>query len=250
MLYNMDYDDLVLIAELDELSDEPTVRPYADAIGVQISSSGNIVDQVERYSGELPVVVIAHSDKNNNTSFSDSEIDALQVAVEHDTVEAISIDLDNIQKEDQLFKHLESADVDIIISYINDSRTPEESDLMSIVDGATNLGDVVYIQTAAETTTDTSTLLSVINEAADQGVIIGGVATGKIGRHTRAIAPFYGSKLAFAPAGQTQNDNSDDTFDIQELSEIIKNIEYSDTATSFSDSITNTLITEFDESDK
>ncbi|WP_266082644.1 type I 3-dehydroquinate dehydratase [Haladaptatus caseinilyticus] len=243
----MDYDDLVLIAELDELSDEPTVRPYADAIAIQMWSSENIVNQIERYSGELPVVIIAHSDKSNNTSFSDSNIDSLQAVVEHDTVEAISIDLDSIQKEVRLFKCLESADVDVIISYINNNSTPVKSDLMSIIDGATNFGDVVYIQTAAKTTNDTSTLLSVINEATDQGIITGGVATGKIGRHTRAIAPFYGSKLAFAPLSQSKNDNSQHSFAIKELSNLISDIEYSDTTTSLSDLITNPLITEFNE---
>ncbi|MFB9807627.1 type I 3-dehydroquinate dehydratase [Haladaptatus pallidirubidus] len=243
----MDYDDLVLIAEVDELLDEPTVRSYADAVAIPFSDADSVIDQVKHYSGELPIVITTYANKDRNATFSDSEIDSLQTVVEHDSVEAITISLDDVQKEEQLLKSLNSANVDIIVSYVNYSQTPSRSDLMSTIMGAANFGDIVYVQTTAETTNDTSTLLSVINDATDQDVIIGGVATGKIGRHTRAIAPFYGSKLAFAPAAQSQNNNNRDTFTIQELSELIEDIEYSSTTTSLHDSITNSLITEYDD---
>ncbi|WP_435156302.1 type I 3-dehydroquinate dehydratase [Haladaptatus sp. DFWS20] len=241
----MDYDDLVLIAEVDELLSEPTVQSYADAVALQFSDTESIVGQLESYSGELPIVITTHAD-GDNTPFSDSEIDSLQTVVEYDPVEAIVIELDDAQKENRLIKNLNSANVDVIISNINHSQTPSKSDLMSIIMEAAKYGDAVYIQTTAKTTNDTSTLLSVINDATEKDVIVGGIATGEIGRHTRAIAPFYGSKLAFAPAAQSQSDNNRYTITIKELFELIEDIEYSDTATSLHDSITNPLVSEYD----
>ncbi|QLG28936.1 type I 3-dehydroquinate dehydratase [Halorarum halophilum] len=235
----MDFSELVLVALVDELSEEQEARPYADAIEYNVRGSSTNLESLEEYQGELPIIVtsgIAGATREDNPT---TDLEALRAATTHDSVEGMLIDYDTARENEQEVERLSNADVDLIIFYHNSSETPSSEKLLSIVEDAAKYGDVVKIATMAETPADTVSLLSAIMNATSEGITVGGVGMGEVGRHTRVVAPGYGSKLAFAPLRSDADNAAPGQFGLKELAGLVEQVDEVDPDMSLHESITN-----------
>lgn len=241
----MDFSELVLVAVVDELSEEPEARPFADAIEYNVRVSDTDSGKLDDYEGELSIIATSVAGDAITAGNSGAELDILRSVIAHDSVEAMLIDYDTARKNEQVVDQFSNADVDIIISYHNSSETPSSQRLMSIVKDAAEYGDVVKVATKAETPVDTESLLSTIMDATSDGIQIGGVSTGEVGRHTRVLAPGYGSKLAFAPVNLDSKNATPGQFTLEELAELVEQVDEVDPNMSLHEAITNhRLLTE------
>jgi 3-dehydroquinate dehydratase-1 len=64
---------------------------------------------------------------------------------------------------------------------------------------AAELGDVGKAAVTATEPTDALAVLSATRTATARGDRVATMAMGEAGRHTRAVAPLYGSKIGYAP---------------------------------------------------
>lgn len=62
---------------------------------------------------------------------------------------------------------------------------------------------------------------------------------GEIGQHTRAVAPLYGSKLAFAPLSENSENEIPGQLPLEELSRLIEGTEGPSTSVSLHEGLTN-----------
>lgn len=238
----MDFSELVLVALVDELSEEPEARPFADAIEYNVRGSSTDLESLDEYQGELPIIAtsgIAGATTEDNPT---TDLETLHSAITHDSVGGVLVDYDTARENGQEVERLSNADVDIIISYHNPSETPSSEKLLSIVEDAAKYGDVVMVATMAETPADTVSLLSTIMDATSAGIAVGGVAMGEVGRHTKVVAPGYGSKLAFAPLRSDAENAAPGQFSLKELAGLVEQVDEVNPDMSLHESITNSHI--------
>lgn len=232
----MDFDELVLVAVLDDLSDSPKVDSIADAVEYRMDRAESPIEQIEQYTGSLPIIATFRSALNKD------RLDLLASVSRYDVIEAIDVEIESIREESTYLNSLRSNDVDIIVSYYNYEETPDANTLNAIVDEAVEYGDVVKIAVLAETPKDTLVLLSTVNEATEAGKMIAGVSMGSVGRHTRVLAPMYGSKLAYAPLEAHPLNDTLGQISLKELAELIEETEKPSTPVSLDESIQNPLV--------
>jgi 3-dehydroquinate dehydratase-1 len=88
---------------------------------------------------------------------------------------------------------------------------------------AAELGDVGKAAVTATDRNDALTVLSATHAATARGDRVATMAMGEAGRHTRAVAPLYGSKIGYAPV-----DPADATapgqYDLATLSTLIERL--------------------------
>lgn len=78
----------------------------------------------------------------------------------------------------------------------------------------------------AQSPKDTITLLSAITECNQKEIPISGVSLGKIGSHTRIMAPLYGSRIGYAPIDLSENIPYAGQFELEDLQQLIENARY------------------------
>lgn len=220
----MNFDELVLVAVVDELSEEQQARGVANAVEFRLDTVQDSLDQIDRFDGELPIIASTGPDRNEETTISDDIAERLSLAVEYDSVEAISIDLAAARSNERLLDRIHDSNTKLIVSYHDFVETPDRHALLEIVRDAAAYGDAVTISAEADTPGDTLSLLSTILDATEEGIVIGGASMGEIGRHTRVVAPEYGSKFAFAPLTLESANALPGQFPLQELAELIEQV--------------------------
>ncbi|MFC4550448.1 MULTISPECIES: type I 3-dehydroquinate dehydratase [Halorussus] len=239
----MDFTELVLAGMVNQLSEEIGAREHADAISFEVNNRDDI-RELNKYSAETPIIATAGYGKSERRLNIERRIENIEQAAKLDSVEAVDINYDIVKKNPEILDSLRETDVEIIVSYRDYSDTQKRLTLLSIVKEAAEYGDVVYIETTAQKLDDALTLLTIINEATNGDIRIGGIARGEIGRHTRVIAPAYGSKLAYAPVNEAGRNVGSDEYSLKELAKLIKDSEEPCPPTSLHDKITNPMLTD------
>jgi 3-dehydroquinate dehydratase-1 len=79
------------------------------------------------------------------------------------------------------------------------AKTPEPPNLRQLLDRACEYGDVGKLAVTARSTDDVLELLAATRASAAAGDRVATMAMGEPGRHSRAVAPLYGSKIGYAP---------------------------------------------------
>lgn len=240
----MDFTKFNIVAVLDDLSQERDVRKKTDAVEIQLDIQAGSQSQLEKYTGTLPVIVKIAESQDDLDMTSENALEAIETALQIDAVEAVSVDLDLVKRGQSLYNLLQESGVDIITSYENTSATPDEKDLLKVVNEASQYGDVVKLSVRAENVQDSLTLLSVIEESTNAGKTISGVSLGEAGQHTRITGSNYGSKLAFAPVEATAEDLSNGEIPLDDLVSLIESQGPSANPTELHDNITNSMLTD------
>ena len=69
----------------------------------------------------------------------------------------------------------------------------------AVFERASEYGDVAKLAVTAESLDDALALLAVTRAHSSAGRTVATMAMGAVGRHTRAVAPVYGSRVGYAP---------------------------------------------------
>ena len=198
----MDFGAFVLAASTADLDDEPMARAHADAVEFRLDLADDGLATLQRYDGELPLLVTNRvADEGGEAPDTPARLDALETAVEQPAVEAIDIELGAVREGDgeRVVEHAREHDVSVVVSTHDFEATPDREQLRSVLTGAGEYGDVAKVAVTAHDRADVLDLLAVTHELTVAGQQVATMAMGEAGRHSRAVAPLYGSRIGYAP---------------------------------------------------
>jgi 3-dehydroquinate dehydratase-1 len=225
---HMEFDDFVLTAATDDLAAEPAAREHADAVEFRMDLAADPRPALAEYDGDLPLIVTNRADwEGGAAADADDRLDALATASEHPQVVAVDLELRSLVGEspgpdaEWVAARARANDTRVVAS-VHDFETmpPDLDDLLT---RAAEVGDVGKLAATAESRADTLALLSATHRATEAGHRVATMAMGDAGRHTRAVAPLYGSKIGYAPV-----DPADATapgqYDLATLAELVETL--------------------------
>ncbi|WP_066414562.1 type I 3-dehydroquinate dehydratase [Halorubrum aethiopicum] len=202
------FEEFVLAASTADLSAEPRARGAADAVEFRMDLADNPLEQLAAYDGELPLVVTNRADWEGGEADDLGRYDALAEALAHDAVVAVDVELAALRGNapagershaTALRSSAREAGVEVIASVHDFESTPEVGTLVDLLADAANEGDVGKLATTANGREDALAMLRATHEATAAGHRVATMCMGEPGRHTRAVAPLYGSRIGYAP---------------------------------------------------
>ena len=200
----MEFDDFVLTAATDDLAAEPAAREFADAVEFRMDLAADPLSALADYDGDLPLIVTNRADWEGGEATDDAaRLDALATASEHPRVAAVDVELRSLVGDAPgpdagwVADHARDHDTRVVASVHDFETTPPALD--DLLTRAAETGDVGKLAVTAESRADTLALLSATHRATAAGHRVATMAMGDAGRHTRAVAPLYGSKIGYAP---------------------------------------------------
>mgnify|MGYP000728310493 CR=1 FL=1 len=212
----MNFDSFVLAASTADLSDEPDAREHADCVEFRMDLAAEPLAALDSYDGELPILATNRADWEGGEAEDDkARLDALETAVEHDAVEAIDLELAAMESGDgeggttgsgqpgvygeRVAAHAREHGADVVVSTHDFEATPGMGELQETLRAACEYGDVGKIAVTAQARADVLDLLVATRAATAEGDTVATMAMGEPGRHSRAVAPLYGSRIGYAP---------------------------------------------------
>ncbi|WP_435069457.1 type I 3-dehydroquinate dehydratase [Haloplanus sp. C73] len=199
----MEFDSLVLAAATADLGDEPAARPHADAVEFRMDLAADPLAALDDYDGDLPLIVTNRdpAEGGEATGTEAERLDALATASEYDAVGAVDIELASLREAvgASVAETVRENGARVIASVHDFEATPSESRLNDLLAAAADHGDVGKAAVTATDREDALRVLSATHAATARGDRVATMAMGEAGRHTRAVAPLYGSKIGYAP---------------------------------------------------
>ncbi|MFC7204326.1 type I 3-dehydroquinate dehydratase [Haloferax namakaokahaiae] len=200
---DLSFDSFVLTASTADLDDEPAARAHADALEFRMDLATDPLDALDAYDGALPILATnrAEWEGGESTESERDRLDALVSAAEHDAVAAVDIELATLRTDlgGEIAERARAAGAVVVASVHDFERTPARSELVTLLRKVAHHGDVGKLAVTAHTKRDALKLLEVTERATAWGDRVATIAMGESGRHTRAVAPVYGSKIGYAP---------------------------------------------------
>ena len=207
----MDFGGFRLAASTADLADEPAAREHADVVEVRLDLAAMPMSQLRGYSGELPLLVTNRvAWEGGEAADTPRRLDRLAAAIEHPSVEAVDLELaavaedagDELDAAHSATRVREAAreqGVTVLVSVHDFEGTPDRSRMADLLDRAGEHGDVAKLAVTADSPDDVLDLLAVTRAATRDGRQVATMAMGEAGRHSRAVAPLYGSRVGYAP---------------------------------------------------
>jgi len=117
-----------------------------------------------------------------------------------DGPDAVDIELSTEREaRDRVVKAAKACGKTVIVSYHDFSKTPAFQEMRTIFQEAFLAGaDIAKLAVMPHSRGEVLDLLKVALDAREAGSAVCAIAMGKLGKHTRVIAPFYGSVLTYA----------------------------------------------------
>lgn len=219
----MNFEEFVLAAVTDDLAAEPAAREHADAVEFRMDRADDPLEQLAAYDGRLPLICTNRVEWEGGAAApGETRIEDLALATEHARVEAVDIELDAVVGGSGL-DVVDSArhhDVDVVVSVHDFDETPPRQELRRLLTNAAEYGDVAKLAVTAEDLDDALALLAVTRAVSSGGTTVATMAMGETGRHTRAVAPIYGSRLGYAPI-ETAAATAPGQYDLATLRELV-----------------------------
>jgi 3-dehydroquinate dehydratase-1 len=220
----MKLDDFILAGTTNDLSQKSQAQDIADVIEFQMASADDPITQLSNYEGTLPLIVSNREVFDVDEAGDSDRLDKLLAAARSEDVEIVDLELGIVQRNEWVIEELRENEVLIIVSYCNFEETPSKNRLTDIIEKCAQYGDIAKISVYAEEKIDSLTLLDVVDTATKMGIAVAGSSMGKIGQHTRVIAPFYGSEISYAPINAESSDYVPGQIELQELASVTKMI--------------------------
>ncbi|MFC6992245.1 type I 3-dehydroquinate dehydratase [Haladaptatus sp. GCM10025707] len=198
----MDFDEFVLAASTAVLDDEPDARPHADAVEFRMDLAADPLAALRNYGGTLPIIATNRVNWEGGQAEDDAtRLDTLCAAAAETAVEAVDIELAAILNGDgaRVVDAARESDTKVIVSVHDFEETPRIAELRHLLKEATDHGDVGKLACTATSVDDVLDLLFATRTFSMNGRPVATMAMGKLGRHSRVVAPLYGSCLGFAP---------------------------------------------------
>lgn len=223
----MEFESFVLAAVTTDLAEEPKAREAADALEFRMDlTSGDPLGHLQSYTGDLPIIATNRVESEGGEAVRGSaRIDTLCTAAEHESVRAVDIELESVRNGAgrRLVDHAYDHGAKVIVSTHDFDTTPPIDSMHRMLTAAGNIGDVAKLSTTATTTGEALDLLTVTHEQTETGATVATMAMGEHGRHTRALAPIYGSRIGYAPV-EPSNATAPGQYDLSTLAFLIDNL--------------------------
>ncbi|MGM0397388.1 MAG: type I 3-dehydroquinate dehydratase [Halobacteriota archaeon] len=223
----MDFDGFVLAASTGDLDEEPAAREHADAVEFRMDLADDPLADLEGYDGALPLLVTNRPEWEGGERADEPErIDELVAAVSVDAVAAVDVELDALIDTDvhedasEVLAAATSAGVQTVVSSHDFERTPDLGDLADRLAQLCALGDVGKLAVTAEHSGQVLDLLRVTYEFSRAGERVATMAMGQPGRHSRVVAPLYGSSIGYAPVDPA-NATAPGQYDLAQLRTLV-----------------------------
>lgn len=226
----MDFDDFVLTAATGDIFDEPAARDDADLLEYRMDFAADPLDRVAEYDGDLPLLVTNRVDwEGGDAPDTGERLDALETAVAYDAVTAVDIELgalvgDGTHHGDRVVETARANDATVIVSAHDFEQTPGRGKVEEWLTRACKHGDVGKVATKADAPADVLAILQATQAMTGRGHTVATMAMGEAGRHSRAVAPLYGSKIGYAPV-RPENATAPGQYDLETLRDLIDQLQ-------------------------
>ncbi|PSQ25938.1 3-dehydroquinate dehydratase [Halobacteriales archaeon QS_9_68_17] len=186
----MDFDSFVLAAATADLDDEADAREHADAVEFRMDLAEDPLAQLDDYDGVLPLIA------TNRAEWEGGEADDAGRLVE-----AVDVELNAVRHGggSGVVDHARDHGATAIASIHDFDGTPSADEMRDMLVDAVSNADVGKLAVTATDPADVLTLLMLTREFSAQGESVATMAMGEPGRHSRAVAPVYGSRIGYAP---------------------------------------------------
>lgn len=221
---DLDFDSFVLAAATADLDEEPRARDHADAVEFRMDLANDPLTALASYGGELPLIATNRADWEGGEAREENRLDDLGRAAEFECVGAIDVELAALDEEgadgERAVRRAREEGTAVVVSTHDFEGTPASEELRETLVRATEHGDVGKLAVTAADPGDALALLSVTHELASEDRRVATMAMGEEGRHSRAIAPIYGSRIGYAPVDPA-NATAPGQYDLATLRELI-----------------------------
>jgi 3-dehydroquinate dehydratase-1 len=223
----MNFESFVLAAATADLEDEPAAREHADAVELRMDLAADPLAPLDAYDGELPLLVTNRVEwEGGEAPDSQERLDTLETALEHPEVEAVDVELDAVRDGDagRVVESARDRGVSVVVSVHDFEGTPTQERMESLLAMAADRGDVGKLAVTAESPGDVLALLAATWSETENGSRVATMAMGEAGRHSRAVAPLYGSRIGYAPVDPAEA-TAPGQFDLATLTELIERLD-------------------------
>ena len=222
----MDFTEFVLAASTADLADEPRARTHADAIEFRMDLTSEPLAALEAYEGELPVLATNRAGWEGGEASDDGRLETLADATAHDAVRAIDVELASVLDgaADGLLETARERGVAVVVSSHDFEGTPPRSEMVRTLTEAGKYGDVAKLAVTADSAADCLALLSATEQLTTHGDRVATMAMGEVGRHTRVVAPVYGSKIGYAPVDPDEA-TAPGQYDVEALAGLVRELD-------------------------
>lgn len=199
---DLSFDRFRLAAATADLGDEPAARPHADCVEFRMDLASDPLDALTGYDGELPLLATNRAAWEGGEAGDDERrLRTLREAAAHDAVAAVDVELAAVGTDagDRTVARARANGAEVVASAHDFEGTPAPQTLRNVLARAARAGDVGKVAVRAADPDDALAVLAATRAATRSGDRVATMAMGEAGRHTRALAPVYGSRVGYAP---------------------------------------------------
>ena len=199
---HIDFSSFVLAAATADLGAEPAARDHADAVEFRLDLASEPLDTLDAYDGDLALIATNRPTwEGGEAANGESRLEALKTAAATDAVGAIDVELAALRdgSAEGIVELAHDHDTAVIVSTHDFAETPHRDTMRDLLADANRRGDVAKLAVTAESAGDVLDLLAATWAATTDGETVATMAMGESGRHSRAVAPLYGSRIGYAP---------------------------------------------------
>ena len=220
----LSFDEFVLAASTADLAEEPAARPHADAVEFRMDLAASPAEALAAYEGELPLLVTNRvAWEGGEAPDAPERIERLRSAVEHPAVEAVDVELDAIDECQPVVEHARENGVAVVVSTHDFEGTPSRERIDELLERACDRGDVGKLAVTANARGDVLDVLAATHERTAADDTVATMAMGEAGRHSRAVAPLYGSRIGYAPVAP-ENATAPGQYPLGELRSLVDSL--------------------------
>jgi len=219
----MAFGSFALAASTASLAEEPAARAHADLVEFRMDLAVGPLSALEDYDGELPVLATNRVRWEGGEAPDDpARLDALEAAVGYDAVTAVDVELRSIRAGDgeRVVECARDHEVTVVASVHDFEGTPDRETMREVLSDAVGVADVGKLAVTATDRGDVLDLLAVTHELDSRGDAVATMAMGAVGRHSRAVAPLYGSRIGYAPVDPA-NATAPGQYDLATLADLL-----------------------------
>lgn len=200
---SLPFDSFTLAASTADLGAEPAARADADCVEFRMDLADAPLDALASYDGDLPILATNRAAWEGGEAAADetARLRALREAVTHEAVAAVDVEHAALGTAAgaRTASHARDNGTRVIASAHDFERTPAPPTLRNIIARCARAGDVGKVAVRAADPDDALAVLLATRAATRAGERVATMAMGEAGRHTRALAPVYGSRIGYAP---------------------------------------------------
>jgi 3-dehydroquinate dehydratase-1 len=192
----------VIAASVADLAREPAARADADLLEFRMDLAEEPLAALSVYDGDLPVLATNRVEREGGAAPAGTRrLDQLTAAVREPAVVAVDVELATVEAGpgERVLSVAETAGVATVVSAHDFEATPERARMRTRLSAATDRGTVGKLAVTATGPGDVLDVLTVTHECTTAGEAVATMAMGAAGRHSRAVAPLYGSRVGYAP---------------------------------------------------